>query len=413
MNLFKFIWIVILSIGFVHCASSEPTPHKVALLIGNADYINGALTNPIHDATDMAQALQQLGFDVVLKTNLKSREIGSTLREFRLKLKSGDVALVFYAGHGLQINGENYLPAVDAEINSEEDVPNQSLAIKQIMDVLEQSKTSMNLVFLDACRNNPLKHSFRDSARGLARVDAPSGTLISFATRPGSVAADGNGRNGLYTSELLRHLSDQNLPVESMLKRVFSAVRQASHGRQEPWIEGGIDGDFYFSPATTNQGTLINSITANARTPLQIEDEFWSNIQQSAKYEDFQAYLVQYPNGRYVPIAKLKSNQLNPSASPANINSSSATINRVELAQPHKINPAKSKIGTITNIDNEFGFATIANESGVVLNSGDSVMVDTGTGGVILTVKRVAGLKFSATGNNLQRINIGDTVSTP
>ena len=170
--------------------SALATGERVALVIGNADYKKAPLINPVNDAKDMGTKLQSLGFTVITRTNLNTKQIGGALREFKSKLKPGSVALVYYAGHGIQIKGENYLPAVDAEITSEEDVPYQSISIKQIMDVLDESKSRLNLVFLDACRNNPYARSFRSgSGDGLARFQAPSGTIISYATRPGSVAA--------------------------------------------------------------------------------------------------------------------------------------------------------------------------------------------------------------------------------
>jgi uncharacterized caspase-like protein len=183
-------------------ALAQPKENRFALVVGNSAYKSVPLKNPTNDAKDMAAKLKGMGFTVIERSNLTVKQIGSTLREFRSKLTPGSVALVFYAGHGLQIKGENYLPAVDADISSEEDVPTQSLAMRQIMDVLGDAKTRLNLVFLDACRNNPYARSFRSASDGLNRVNAPSGTLISFATRPGSVAADGTGRNGLYTGVL-------------------------------------------------------------------------------------------------------------------------------------------------------------------------------------------------------------------
>lgn len=219
---------------------------RVALVIGNGAYTHGPLKNPVNDATDIAAKLRSLGFDVVERNNLKTSEIGRTLREFRSKLSNGAVALFFYAGHGLQIKGENYLPTVNAEIEGEEDVPNQSIAVRQVLDLLDDARTRLNLVILDACRNNPYKRRFRSADSGLARQVAPSGTLISFATRPGSVAADGAGRNGLFTSQLLAAIDEPNTPVEQLLKRVASSVKSSSKGQQEPWTEGSIEGDFYF-----------------------------------------------------------------------------------------------------------------------------------------------------------------------
>ncbi len=246
-------------------ASLQAASSKVALVIGNSAYAHAPLTNPINDAHDMAAKLRGLRFDIVERDNIKMRQIGGTLSEFRSKLSPGAVALVFYAGHGVQIKGENYFPSVDAEITTEEDVPNQSISVKQIMDVLDESKTQLNLVFLDACRNNPFSRSFRSAEEGLARVTTPSGTLISYATRPGSVAADGSGRNGLYTSKLLKQL-DSNQQIEQSLKMVVSEVKAASLGKQEPWMEGSIEGNFCFAgcgmdtPAVPPQQPLIVAI---------------------------------------------------------------------------------------------------------------------------------------------------------
>lgn len=238
----------------VERTSAAASEKRVALVIGNSAYKSSPLKNPTNDARDMAAKLRGLGFDVIERSNLTTRQIGSTMRELRSKLTPGAVALIFYAGHGLQIKGDNFLPAVDAEIETEDDVPNQSLALKQIMQVLDDAKTRLNLVFLDACRNNPYARSFRSGENGLSKVDAPTGTLISFATRPGSVASDGEGRNGLYTEHLLKAMDVQGLQIELALKRVVSAVKGASSGRQEPWMEGSIEGDFFFAP--TGNGNL-------------------------------------------------------------------------------------------------------------------------------------------------------------
>ena len=181
--------------------------------------------------------------------NLQRAAIWRTVNGFIATVRPGDEVVVFYAGHGVQVAGVNYLPAVDADIRSEEDVPLNSLNLNTLLDRLDEAKAGIKLVFLDACRNNPYARSFRSGTRGLARMGAaPSGTLLHFATRPGSVAADGDGTNGLYTQELARQLDAPRLPVEQMLKRVAAAVENASKGQQEPWAEGSIKGDFYFNP---------------------------------------------------------------------------------------------------------------------------------------------------------------------
>lgn len=316
--------ILLLFIAFqVHAKDSARVPSsqavsdkKVALVIGNSAYLHSPLKNPVNDAADITAKLRRLGFDVIERSNLQTRQIGGTLREFRSKLVPGVVAMVFYAGHGLQIKGENYLPAVDANINSEEDVPNQSLSVKQLMDVLDESRTRLNLVFLDACRNNPYARSFRSSDRGLARISAPSGTLISYATKPGSVAADGDGRNGLYTSKLLAYMVS-NEQIEQTLKRVVSEVKAASQGKQEPWMEGSIEGNFCFAGCDVGGSTQVtNTVPAPVavKSREQIEDDTWKTAEDINSIDAYETYLSTYAKGRYAAQARMKLSALKKAA---------------------------------------------------------------------------------------------------
>ncbi len=277
----------------VKVAAPDQSTQKLALVIGNASYKSSPLKNPVNDARSMSAKLKDLGFDVIEYENLQQKQLGKVLRDFRTQLHPGAVALFFYAGHGLQLKGVNYLPAVDAEIESEEDIPLQSLDMNKVFDVMAESQTRLNLVFLDACRNNPYTRSFRSTAGGLAKVDAPSGTMISFATRPGSVARDGDGKNGLYTQNLLVAMDTPNLPVEQMIKRVVTGVKLASNGQQEPWIEGSIEGDFYFRGSA--QVTGLNEDTDRI---------FWNSINNSNVQADFDVYLTRYPSGQYVAQAR-------------------------------------------------------------------------------------------------------------
>jgi formylglycine-generating enzyme required for sulfatase activity len=306
MKRLLFLLMVFFSISGL-CQQKE---QRVALVIGNGAYKASPLKNPVNDARDMADKLRSLGFIVIERSNLGMKQIGSTLREFRSKLTPGSVALVFYAGHGLQIKGENYLPAVDAEIGGEEDVPNQSMSMRQIMNVLSDAKTRLNLVFLDACRDNPYARSFRNSSGGLAKEDAPSGTLISFATRPGSVASDGNGRNGLYTGALLAQMNNTSLPIEQVLKGVVTSVKGSSSGRQEPWMEGSIEGDFCFGDCS-----------ARSAPQVAISDDraLWESVKDSRDVNEFEAYLAQFPRGVFAGLANtrikaLSSNDVRPVA---------------------------------------------------------------------------------------------------
>ena len=282
--------------------ASEDGMVQVALVIGNSNYKKSPLTNPVNDARDMAAKLLGLGFTVIKRENLTTKEIGPTLREFKSKLTPGAVALFFYAGHGLQVKGVNYLPVVDADIAGEEDVPSQSMSVSLVLETMEEAKTRLNLMFLDACRNNPFARRFRSAAGGLAKVNVPSGTLLSFATRPGSVASDGNGRNGLYTLHLLNQMDKPGVAIEQALKRVIGGVKSDSAGEQEPWMEGAIEGDFCFGGCSA---TPI-PVGTSAADPAAIELTFWDNVRNSRSASDYQAYLIQYPKGRFAALAKAR-----------------------------------------------------------------------------------------------------------
>lgn len=325
---------IILSVVFSGVSFAQPKENRVALVVGNSAYKSAPLRNPTNDARDMATKLKGMGFTVIERNNLTVKQIGSTLREFRSKLTPGSVALVFYAGHGLQIKGENYLPAVDADIGGEEDVPTQSLAMRQIMDVLEDAKTRLNLVFLDACRNNPYARSFRSASDGLNRINAPSGTLISFATRPGSVAADGTGRNGLYTGALLEQMNNQSQPIEQVLKRVVSQVKSASNSQQEPWMEGSIDGDFCFG----------NCHQSNQRA-VSDDDVHWGAIKDSKDVNDYVSYLIKFPSGFFADIAKNRINALRNLTAQVNPTPSAgleSTQNKPVAIRKDDMNPAST-----------------------------------------------------------------------
>lgn len=291
---------------FAQSNAASDNVQRVALVIGNAAYQGAPLANPVNDARAMAARLRSFGFDVSLRENLKAREIGGTYREFRSRIKPGAVVLVFYAGHGLQIKGQNYFPAVDSDIASEEDVPLQSLNLGTLLDNMEEARAGVSLVFLDACRDNPFARRFRSASRGLAKVEAASGTLIHYATKPGSVAADGEGKNGTYTEALLAQMSSP-LPVELMLKQVTNAVVAKTKGRQEPWVEGSLRGDFYF-----NFQSLANSPNAQSQAgaatvdPSANERAFWDSVKDSRSPDEFKAYLDQYPSGLFAALAQTR-----------------------------------------------------------------------------------------------------------
>jgi hypothetical protein len=177
------------------------------------------------------------------------------LREYRDRLRPDSVGLFYYAGHGIQSKGQNFLIPVDAVVRSEAEIDEESVNLAYLLDRLEEAKNPINIVILDACRDNPFARSFRTAARGLAHIDAPTGTLIAFATAPGRTAADGTGANGVYTEELLRVLDTPGLKVEDVLKRVRAGVTKRTEGRQVPWEASSLIGDFYFTAAAPPAAT--------------------------------------------------------------------------------------------------------------------------------------------------------------
>lgn len=294
-------WVLWVGLGL--CTLAEPADAaRLALVIGNRDYSVGVLKNPINDAAAMVAALRGLGFEVTPVTNLKRDDIGRTVEGFASRIRPGDDVVVFYAGHGVQLKGVNYLPAVDAKITFDSDVALNSINLNQLLDRLDEAKAGVRLLLIDACRDNP--YSRARGSRGLARVETPpSGTLMHFATRPGSVADDGSGSNGLYTSHLLKNLATPGLPVESMLKRVAAGVKDESRGAQQPWTEGQLEGEFYFAqlpvppaPVVPQASSRPEPVTAARQVPVP---EPALNAGSSLKDCDDCPTLVVLPVGSY------------------------------------------------------------------------------------------------------------------
>lgn len=224
---------------------------RTALVVGNGAYRDAPLRNPVNDATDVAQVLEkELGFEVILRTDVTQQQFEAAAQEFRQRLqRRGGVGLFYYAGHGIQADGHNYLIPVSANIDSETDVKYKSVDAGYVLGQMDEANASLNIVILDACRNNPYERSFRSASRGLVRLEVPAGelgSLLAYSTAPGQVAADGSGRNSPYTRHLLQAL---RLPDENIY-RVFQTVRIAVHketnGQQVPWVSESLLGDFYF-----------------------------------------------------------------------------------------------------------------------------------------------------------------------
>lgn len=256
-----------LVIGPANELKYEPTGRH-ALVIGNSDYDQVAsLTNPKADATDIAEALKRLGFEVTLVINADQENWSAVMKKFSSRARGAETALIYYAGHGLQLDGKNFLLPVDAEIQSAADLPFQSFDLDFILRSMP-SDIQTGIVFLDACRNNPLAGAFGDNTRGLGivpketamrdashsrtrglgRVEPKPGLMVSFATAPGMVAYDGDGRNSPFTRALLDHIETPGIEVSEMLRRVRKDVADATQGNQIPWVTSSISQAFFFNP---------------------------------------------------------------------------------------------------------------------------------------------------------------------
>ncbi|MCX5821155.1 MAG: caspase family protein [Deltaproteobacteria bacterium] len=227
---------------------------RTALVIGNGAYETGRLKNPVNDATDMAATLKRMGFNVILKTNASQREMDGAVREFGRSLARSDVGLFFFAGHGIQTGGSNYLIPVGARIEKEEDVRFEAIDAGRILSEMDHANNGLNIVLLDACRNNPFARSFRSESRGLAIIgQVPRGAFISYATAPGDVARDGDGRNSPYTESLLEYMQIPGIPIETVFKRVRLKLDSETGGKQVPWESSSLKGDFYFVPKSASK----------------------------------------------------------------------------------------------------------------------------------------------------------------
>lgn len=227
----------------------QSAEHRIALVIGNSNYRVGALRNPANDAREMAAALRSLDFEVDEQIDLSYQEMGRAVNRFGKSIRRDSVALFYYAGHGLQVQGSNYLVPVDMEIQDEGEVQFNTLNAGQVLAKMEEAKNPVNIVILDACRDNPYARGWKRSSlsRGLAPMDAPVGSFVAYAAATGKTADDGKGKNGLYTESLVKQIKNPGMKIEDIFKRVRTEVRNKSNGAQVPEERSSLEGDFYFA----------------------------------------------------------------------------------------------------------------------------------------------------------------------
>ena len=224
---------------------------RVALVIGNGGYASNPLRNPVNDARAMSRALRGLGFQVISGTDMDYRQMRRAMIKFGRELDKGGVGLFFYAGHGVQVDGQNYLVPIGALISHEEEVAAEAVSLGMVLSRMAGAKNQLNIVILDACRDNPFERNFRSGSKGLAQVIAPRGTIIAYATAPGRTAADGAGSNGVFTEAFLQHMATPGLDIEEVFKRTGRSVDGNTNGRQRPWMAFDYYGQFYFQPGAS------------------------------------------------------------------------------------------------------------------------------------------------------------------
>ena len=328
--------LVLLVVTLCLPASLLAQENRLALVIGNSDYNESPLDNPENDARDMADTLENLGFTVILRIDADRGEMSRAIRDFGRQLKEQrGVGLFYYAGHGMQIDNRNFLIPVDSALEEEDEVPFESVDVGSILAKMESAGNALNLLILDACRNNPFPSNFRGSNRGLARVEAPIGSLVVYSTAPGDVAADGDGRNGVFTGALLQELRTPGLSLTQTIRRTRAAVVKATEGRQVPWESSSLLQDYYLAGEPGDASGSSDTADGQSGDAAQIEtadsdpsnmtksdkqpDEsvqidpdllFWTSINQSQSAAEYRAYLERFPDGLFAPLARTRLEQI-------------------------------------------------------------------------------------------------------
>ena len=322
---------------------------RVALVIGNSDYrYVPQLVNPRNDAQLVARTLQSIGFVLVggkAQDNLDKAHFDKAIEELGDQISGADVALFYYAGHGVQVHGSNYLVPVDANPTREADVNFQFVNSETVLDEMQDAKTRLNVIILDACRNNPFGgRGLRGISVGLAQMHAPPGTLISYATQPGNVASDGTKGDSPYTLALVDQIRQPGYDIFHVFNQVGLEVEKQTDGEQEPWVSNSpINGDFYFAgPPVTPSG-----LASGVPDPDVV---FWESIESSRNAQDYRSYLEEFPNGHFAPLARERltryqhvTNEVAASSQPSSMPSVSKKLAAISNRRP---NPPPNAVPT-------------------------------------------------------------------
>lgn len=276
---------------------------RVALVIGNSNYQNAPqLPNPDDDAQSMAKLLNSAGFEVIAATDLTQNDMIKVVQDFSAKVAArgpNTVAMVYYAGHGVQLAGENYLVPVDAKISTPTDLVSNSLRLVDLMATLEAIPSRMRIVILDACRNNPFP-TINDAGRGLAIVDAPNGSIVGYSTAPGAEALDGHDGHSPYTRAFLQVAREPNLPIEQLFKRVRLEVNHTTDGQQTPWESSSLTSDFYFfgdtAVASTRPPTNGPVVQLASNLPSRSTRQAYDYVLSEGRPEHYREFIQLFPH---------------------------------------------------------------------------------------------------------------------
>ncbi len=306
--------IAVVLLLFALLPAAAHAQRRVALVIGNSAYQHTPkLENPRNDAADVGAALKKLGFQVIEGFDLDKASLDRKIRDFATAIAGADVGLFFYAGHGLQVAGQNYIVPVDAQLTNSAGLDFEMVRLELVHRTMErESKT--NVIFLDACRDNPLARNLAramgtrtaDIGKGLAAVESGVGTLISFSTQPGNVALDGEGRNSPYAAALVKQLAESKEDLSTLLIQVRNSVMSATKERQIPWEHSSLRAKFYFSaPAAARAEPVNPSVPSSPNYDKQTELVFWNTVKDLRDPAAIQAYIDAYPTGAFVPLARI------------------------------------------------------------------------------------------------------------
>lgn len=295
-------------LSFVAVLSAQAEDRRVALVIGNSAYQSVApLANPRNDAVDLTEALTLAGFEVIEGLDLTRNEMTSTIREFVDQLEGASTGLFFYAGHGLQVDGRNYMIPTDMVLRSEADLQLQAIDMNLVLAHMERDPR-VNIIMLDACRDNPFAQSMtRSLARGLAPMETRSvGSLVVYSTQPGAVADDGVGRNSPFTSAFLKYANQPGLEIQQMLRRVRGEVISATDNRQVPWDHSSLTGDVFLIPPAEGVDADAKAIQGLELSDSQVQLQVWNDAKRSGSVDVLRSFITQFPTSPFTPSAEAR-----------------------------------------------------------------------------------------------------------